>query len=154
MALVEKMVAEKQSRRAQGSASILRIATANPPNVFYQTDYPDFCLESLKVITWHKSKISSNAFLKRYLLLHVARNTLHLAKDIVENNAGTRVLIVSSELMLVCFNAPSDTYFDVFVGSAIFKDGVVGVIVGIDLNTTTKRPLFQLFSASQDLILD
>ncbi|KAJ0035843.1 hypothetical protein Pint_26123 [Pistacia integerrima] len=45
MAPVENMVAESQRtrrRRAQGSASILAIATANPPNIFYQTDYPDF----------------------------------------------------------------------------------------------------------------
>ncbi|KAJ0035847.1 hypothetical protein Pint_26126 [Pistacia integerrima] len=45
MASVENMVAESQrtgKRRAQGTASILTIATANPPNIFYQTDYPDF----------------------------------------------------------------------------------------------------------------
>ncbi|KAJ0093953.1 hypothetical protein Patl1_26745 [Pistacia atlantica] len=38
---MENMVAENQ-KRAHGLASILAIGTANPPNIFYQDDYPDF----------------------------------------------------------------------------------------------------------------
>lgn len=77
---------------------------------------------------------------------------LHLAKDVAENNAGSRVLIVSCEIMLVCFHAPSDTYLDVLVGSAIFADGAAAAIVGANPSTKIERPLFQLVSAVQTTI--
>ncbi|XP_044465830.1 chalcone synthase-like [Mangifera indica] len=244
---------ENMRRRAQGLASILAIATANPPNIFYQTDYPDFyfritrsdhmtqlkdkfkriCEKSMirkrhmylseeiinqipnitcfnspsldarqEILKIEIPKLGKEAALKAIKewnqpltsIIHLifctsssagempgadhqltkllglppsvqrlmiyqggcfaAGTALRLAKDIAENNAGSRVLIVSSEIMLGCFHAPSDTYLDVFVGSAIFGDGAAAVIVGADPSTTTERPLFQLLSASQNLIPD
>lgn len=81
---------------------------------------------------------------------------LRLAKDLAENNVGARVLIVCSELMVVCFHAPSDTYMDVLVGSTIFSDGAAAAIVGADpdTDTSTERPLFQLVSTAQTMIPD
>ncbi|KAJ0093956.1 hypothetical protein Patl1_26742 [Pistacia atlantica] len=83
-----------------------------------------------------------------------AGTALRLAKDIAENNAGACVLVVSSELMLVCFHSPSDTFLDNIVGSALFGDGAAVVIVAADTNTTTERPLFELVSATHNLIPD
>lgn len=33
---------ESRQARGRGPAAILAIGTANPPNIFYQSDYPDF----------------------------------------------------------------------------------------------------------------
>ena len=32
----------RKMERADGPATVLAIGTANPPNVFYQSDYPEF----------------------------------------------------------------------------------------------------------------
>ena len=39
MATVQKI---RDNQRASGAATILAIGTANPSNVIYQTEYPDF----------------------------------------------------------------------------------------------------------------
>ncbi|XWS25049.1 hypothetical protein CRYUN_Cryun27aG0037300 [Craigia yunnanensis] len=84
-----------------------------------------------------------------------AGTALRLAKDLAENNAGAQVLIVCSELMLVCFHAPSETHLDILVGSAIFSDGAAAVIVGANPKTNiNQRPLFQIVSAKQTVIPD
>ncbi|KAJ0034536.1 hypothetical protein Pint_26128 [Pistacia integerrima] len=224
---MENMVAENQ-KRAHGLASILAIGTANPPNIFYQDDYPDFyfgvtqsdhmtqlkdkfkhicektmirkrhmhlseeitkelgkeaALKAINEWNQHLSSITHLIFctsasaeempranyqlakllrlppsVQRFMIYQggcfAAGTALRLAKDIAENNAGARVPVVSSELMLVCFHSPSDTYLDIIVGSALFGDGAAAVIVGADTNTTTERLLFELVSATQNLIPD
>lgn len=38
-----KVVADiRRSQRAEGPAAVLAIGTANPPNVVYQAEYPDY----------------------------------------------------------------------------------------------------------------
>ncbi|KDP32881.1 hypothetical protein JCGZ_12173 [Jatropha curcas] len=78
---------------------------------------------------------------------------LRLAKDIAENNVDSRILIVCSENMTVSFHAPSDTHLDILVGSAIFGDGAAAIIAG-STPSTSERPLFHVFFASQKLIPD
>nr|BAO58435.1 chalcone synthase [Vaccinium ashei] len=78
---------------------------------------------------------------------------LRLAKDLAENNAGSRVLVVCSEITAVTFRGPSDTHLDSLVGQALFGDGAAAVIVGSD-PTPPERPLFQLVSASQTILPD
>ncbi|KAE8681957.1 Chalcone synthase [Hibiscus syriacus] len=59
-----------------------------------------------------------------------AGTALRHAKDLAENNADARVLIVFCEIhSLVCFHAPSETHIDILVGSTIFSDGAAAVIV-------------------------
>lgn len=41
---------------------------------------------------------------------------IRLAKDLAENNAGARVLVVCSEITAVTFRGPSDTHLDSMVG--------------------------------------
>lgn len=78
---------------------------------------------------------------------------LRLAKDLAENNAGSRVLAVCSEITAVTFRGPSETHLDSLVGQALFGDGASAVIVGSD-PLPVERPLFQLVSAAQTILPD
>ncbi|KAI0522746.1 hypothetical protein KFK09_005131 [Dendrobium nobile] len=77
---------------------------------------------------------------------------LRIAKDLAENNAGSRVLVVCSEITAVTFRGPSDTHLDSLVGQTLFGDGAAAVIVGADPDPNLERPLFQLISASQTIL--
>ncbi|KAL8486809.1 hypothetical protein ACS0TY_023024 [Phlomoides rotata] len=55
---------------------------------------------------------------------------LRLAKDLAENNAGARVLVVCSEITAVTFRGPSDAHLDSLVGQALFGDGDCGLRSG------------------------
>ncbi|RVX06944.1 Chalcone synthase [Vitis vinifera] len=79
---------------------------------------------------------------------------LRLAKDLAENNAGSRVLVVCSEITAVTFRGPSDTHLDSLVGQALFGDGAAAVIIGADPDTKIERPLFELVSAAQTILPD
>ncbi|KAK2966921.1 hypothetical protein RJ640_013464 [Escallonia rubra] len=84
----------------------------------------------------------------------VDRTILSLAKDLAENNADARVLVVCSKITAVTFSGPSDTYLDSLVGQALFGDGATAVIVGADPNVSVELPLFQLVSAAQTIMSD
>ncbi|KAG0457865.1 hypothetical protein HPP92_023022 [Vanilla planifolia] len=77
---------------------------------------------------------------------------LRIAKDLAENNAGARVLVVCSEITAVTFRGPSDHHLDSLVGQALFGDGAAAIIVGADPNPELERPLFYLVSASQTIL--
>ncbi|XP_075478063.1 chalcone synthase-like [Primulina tabacum] len=79
---------------------------------------------------------------------------LRMAKDLAENNAGARVLVVCSEITAVTFRGPSETHLDSLVGQALFGDGAAAVIVGSDPVVGVERPLFQLVSAAQTILPD
>lgn len=77
---------------------------------------------------------------------------LRLAKDLAENNRGSRVLVVCSEISVFKFRGPSDDRLDNLVGQALFGDGAAAVIVGADPDASVERPLFQLVSAAQTIL--
>nr|QCX36373.1 chalcone synthase [Piper methysticum]6CQB_A Chain A, Chalcone synthase [Piper methysticum]6CQB_B Chain B, Chalcone synthase [Piper methysticum] len=79
---------------------------------------------------------------------------LRLAKDLAENNAGARVLVVCSEITAVTFRGPSETHLDSMVGQALFGDGASAIIVGADPDPVIERPLFQIVSAAQTILPD
>nr|BAX02593.1 chalcone synthase-like [Dahlia pinnata] len=79
---------------------------------------------------------------------------LRLAKDIAENNKGSRVLVVCSEIMASIFHGPSENHVDSLVGQALFGDGAAAIIVGSDPDLTIERPLFEIVSANQTIIPD
>ncbi|RVW29439.1 Stilbene synthase 2 [Vitis vinifera] len=93
---------------------------------------------------------------RRVMLYHqgcyAGGTVLRTAKDLAENNAGARVLVVCSEITVVTFRGPSETHLDSLVGQALFGDGSAAVIVGSDPDTSIERPLFQLVSAAQTFI--
>ncbi|KAK3020522.1 hypothetical protein RJ639_046211 [Escallonia herrerae] len=55
---------------------------------------------------------------------------LCLAKDLAENNAGARFLVVYSEITAVIFYGPFDTHLNSLIGQALFSDGAVAVTEG------------------------
>ncbi|KAK6928649.1 Chalcone/stilbene synthase, C-terminal [Dillenia turbinata] len=79
---------------------------------------------------------------------------LRLSKDLAENNACSRILLVCSEITPIFFRGPSETHLDSLIGQALFGDGAAAVIVGADPNISIERPLFQLVCAAQTILPD
>ncbi|XP_073046764.1 chalcone synthase-like [Primulina eburnea] len=79
---------------------------------------------------------------------------IRMAKDLAENNAGARVLVICSEITVVTFRGPSDTHLDSLVGQALFGDGAAAMIVGSDPVLAVERPLYQIISAAQTILPD
>lgn len=80
--------------------------------------------------------------------------TLRIAKDFAENNAGARVLVVSSDLTVGTFRGPSNDNISCLVAQAITGEGAAALIIGADPDMSVERPLFQILSASQTIIPD
>ncbi|KAI3469923.1 hypothetical protein Pfo_026586 [Paulownia fortunei] len=95
---------------------------------------------------------------KRFLIYQqgcfAGGTVLRLAKDLAENNAGARVLVVCSEITAMTFRGPSDSHLDSLIGQVLFGDGAAAVIVGSDPVAGVERPHFQLVSASQTILPD
>ncbi|KAI3978391.1 hypothetical protein MKX01_013189 [Papaver californicum] len=83
-------------------------------------------------------------------------SALRLAKYIAENNAGSRILVVSSEMSSISITTgPSEDCLEPLVGQALFSDGASALIVGSDPDTSSgENPLFEIVSAYQMLIPD
>ncbi|XP_061956640.1 chalcone synthase-like [Populus nigra] len=79
---------------------------------------------------------------------------LRVAKDLAENNAGARVLVVCSEITAITFHAPNEAQLGCLVGQALFGDGAGAAIIGSDTDTLVEKPIFQLVSAAQIMIPD
>ncbi|KAG8369722.1 hypothetical protein BUALT_Bualt14G0043400 [Buddleja alternifolia] len=80
---------------------------------------------------------------------------LRMAKDLAENNAGARILVVCSEIAsVVTFHGPSESDLDILLGQALFTDGAAAVIVGSNPIVGVEQPLFQLVSAAQTILPD
>ncbi|KAI4305082.1 hypothetical protein L6164_028471 [Bauhinia variegata] len=99
--------------------------------------------------------LNLNPSVKLFMLYHqgcfAGGTVLRLAKDLAENNAGARVLVVCSEMTLVLFCGPCETQLDNMVGQAIFADGASAAIVGAN-PLPIERPLFHMVSASQAIL--
>lgn len=80
---------------------------------------------------------------------------LRVAKDIAENNPGSRVLLATSETTIIGFKPPShDRPYDL-VGVVLFGAGAgaKAVIVGLD-PLVIERPLSEIHSAVQHFLPD
>ncbi|KAH9530593.1 hypothetical protein CY35_20G011000 [Sphagnum magellanicum] len=74
---------------------------------------------------------------------------IRVAKDLAENNPGSRVLLVTSETTLIGYRKPSrDRPYDL-VGAALFGDGAAAMILGTDPLPVTETPCFELDWAGQ-----
>lgn len=95
---------------------------------------------------------------KRIMLYHqgccVGGTLLRVAKDIAENNCGSRVLVVCSEMTLGAFHGPCEADLDSLLGQAIIGDGAAALIVGADPDASTESPLFELVSSSETIVPD
>ncbi|PUZ45070.1 hypothetical protein GQ55_8G190800 [Panicum hallii var. hallii] len=74
---------------------------------------------------------------------------LRVAKDIAENNSGSRVLVACTQANILLFSPPDDTHIDQIVAMTLFGDGAGAVIVGADATGPVERPVFHMLSASQ-----
>lgn len=79
---------------------------------------------------------------------------LRVAKDIAENNAGARVLVMSSECTTVFFRAPNEEYLDGLVGQGLFGDGAAAAIVGADPCGTFEHPLYEMVWSGEMVVPD
>ncbi|GAA0169870.1 hypothetical protein Leryth_006981 [Lithospermum erythrorhizon] len=74
---------------------------------------------------------------------------LRVAKDIAENNPGSRILLATSETTMLGFRPPSvDRAYDL-VGAALFGDGAGAIIIGSNPIQEVEKPLFELHIAMQ-----
>ncbi|XP_077247746.1 chalcone synthase J-like [Tasmannia lanceolata] len=95
---------------------------------------------------------STNRFMLYQVGCYAGGTVLRLAKDIAENNRGTRILVVCSEITGIGFRGPSETHLENLVGHAIFGDGAASVIVGADPLDMVECALFELVKGSQKLL--
>ncbi|XP_076946884.1 2-pyrone synthase-like [Bidens hawaiensis] len=79
---------------------------------------------------------------------------LRLAKDLAENNKGSRVLVVCSEITAMIFRGPNENHIDSLVSQALFGDGAAALIVGSDPDLAVEHPLFEIVSTNQTIIPD
>ena len=77
---------------------------------------------------------------------------LRTAKDIAENNPGSRVLVTAAETTVLGFRPPSyDRPYDL-VGAALFGDGASAVIVGAGPMTPAENPFLELEFSTQEFL--
>lgn len=76
---------------------------------------------------------------------------LRVAKDIAENNPGSRVLLATSETTIIGFKPPSAERPYDLVGVALFGDGAGAMMIGTD-PVPGERPLFELHTAIQNFL--
>lgn len=79
---------------------------------------------------------------------------LRLAKDLAENNKGSRILVVCSESNAIMFRGPNENHLDSLVSQALFGDGAAAIIVGSDPELSTEHPLFEIVSTTQTILED
>lgn len=76
---------------------------------------------------------------------------LRVAKDIAENNPGSRVLLTTSETTILGFRPPSKNRPYDLVGAALFGDGAAAVIIGAN-PTGEEEPFMELNYAVQQFL--
>lgn len=77
---------------------------------------------------------------------------LRVAKDIAENNPGSRVLLTTSETTILGFRPPNNARPYDLVGAALFGDGAAAVIIGADPIIGEESPFFELNYAVQQFL--
>lgn len=76
---------------------------------------------------------------------------LRVAKDIAENNPGSRVLLTTSETTILGFRPPNKARPYDLVGAALFGDGAAAVIIGADPREC-EAPFMELHYAVQQFL--
>lgn len=77
---------------------------------------------------------------------------LRVAKDIAENNPGSRVLLTTSETTILGFRPPNKSRPYDLVGAALFGDGAAAVIIGADPIVGKEFPFMELNFAVQQFL--
>ncbi|PON33410.1 Polyketide synthase, type III [Parasponia andersonii] len=79
---------------------------------------------------------------------------LRVAKDIAENNPGSRVLLTTSETTILGFRPPNKARPYDLVGAALFGDGAAAVIIGTDPVLGREYPFMEINYAIQQFLPD
>ncbi|KAK9068238.1 hypothetical protein SSX86_012349 [Deinandra increscens subsp. villosa] len=77
---------------------------------------------------------------------------LRVAKDIAENNPGSRVLLTTSETTILGFRPPNKSRPYDLVGAALFGDGAAAAIIGTDPIPKVESPFMELSYAVQQFL--
>ncbi|WCJ22963.1 Chalcone and stilbene synthase family protein [Euphorbia peplus] len=77
---------------------------------------------------------------------------LRVAKDIAENNPGSRVLLTTSETTILGFRPPNKSRPYDLVGAALFGDGAAAVMIGADPKMDRECPFMELNYAVQQFL--
>lgn len=77
---------------------------------------------------------------------------LRVAKDIAENNPGSRVLLTTSETTILGFRPPNNERPYDLVGAALFGDGAAAVVIGADPIWGSESPFMELNCAIQKFL--
>ncbi|KMZ61370.1 Chalcone synthase J [Zostera marina] len=78
---------------------------------------------------------------------------LRLAKDIVENNRGARVLAIVADVMTILrFRGPNESHIGDLLSQGLFGDGAAALVIGADLISGVEKPLYEIASAAQTLV--
>lgn len=77
---------------------------------------------------------------------------LRVAKDIAENNPGSRVLLTTSETTILGFRPPNKARPYDLVGAALFGDGAAAVIIGAHPRKNLENPFLELNFATQQFL--
>lgn len=77
---------------------------------------------------------------------------LRVAKDIAENNPGSRVLLTTSETTILGFRPPNKERPYDLVGAALFGDGAAAVIIGANPVKGQEYPFMELNYAVQQFL--
>ncbi|KAL6495365.1 hypothetical protein OROGR_029928 [Orobanche gracilis] len=77
---------------------------------------------------------------------------LRVAKDIAENNPGSRVLLSTSETTILGFRPPNKARPYDLVGAALFGDGAAAVIIGSNPVAGIECPFMELNYAMQQFL--
>ncbi|KAL2652635.1 hypothetical protein R1flu_020763 [Riccia fluitans] len=77
---------------------------------------------------------------------------IRVAKDLAENNPGSRVLLTTSDNCLIGYRAPHpDRPYDL-VGAALFGDGAAAMIIGADPVPGKETPWFEFHQYIQTFV--
>ncbi|KAK4769120.1 hypothetical protein SAY86_027270 [Trapa natans] len=79
---------------------------------------------------------------------------LRVAKDLAENNANARVLVVCAESSTIFFRGPSERSPETLVCQALFGDGASSAIIGSDPREPAETPIFQIAAAHTNILPD
>ncbi|XP_078448330.1 chalcone and stilbene synthase family protein [Wolffia australiana] len=77
---------------------------------------------------------------------------LRAAKDLAENNPGSRILLATAETTLLGFKPPSQPRAYDLVGAALFGDGAAAVLLGAAPFSPPESPLLELHLTAQILL--
>lgn len=77
---------------------------------------------------------------------------LRVAKDLAENNPGSRVLLVTSETTIIGYRPPNPSRPYDLVGAALFGDGAAAAILGTQPSVHLETPFFELHWAGQSFL--